>query len=230
MQRDFLSPADEKLLRQITLTINAFFGWDFNSCESLRQNGEWFPIDFANPCPDSQVTSLHYHFPWLIEANLRWSLFCAATRRRMRVNLDWTPFSEIAARDLPFADKLAAYAKVAEERFETQRFEEFCAQHLSHLREVTWEFFATDRAIDAVRQKVAALYPPHEVESFTTLFWNRIQHWRENEMPKPSEAAAGVPAAAAAARPAASAAAVALSAKPAAPKRPAPDRNSTRLN
>jgi hypothetical protein len=223
MQRDFLSPADEKFMRQMTLTINAFFGWDFNSCEALRQDSGWFPIDFANPCPDSQVTSLHYHFPWLIESNLRWSLFCAATRRRMRVNLDWTPFYEIAARDLPFADKLAAYAQVAEERFETARFEEFCARHLSHLREVTWEFFATDQAIDAVRQKVAALYPPHEVETFTTLFWNRIQHWRETAMPQTSQpVSTAMPPAPPVVRAAAAATPVAAAVEPAATKPAAP--------
>ena len=82
----------------MTLTINAFFGWDFNSCESLAKGGIWYPIDFANACPDSQVTSLHYHFPWLIKANLRWSIFCAATGRKMRKNLDWEPFYAVADR------------------------------------------------------------------------------------------------------------------------------------
>ena len=61
--------------------INAFFGWDFNSCEALRSDGTWCPIDFANACPDSQVTSLHYHFPWLVRSKLKWSLFVAATGR-----------------------------------------------------------------------------------------------------------------------------------------------------
>jgi hypothetical protein len=179
MKRGFLSEDDETVLRDMTLTINAFFGWDFNSCESLHRDGVWHPIDFANACPDSQVTSLHYHFPWLVMANVRWSVFCAATRRPMRVNLDWEPFFAIARRELLFRDRLAAYAAVARERLDTDRFEEFCAKHLAHLDEAAWEFFGTPRAREAVRLKVAALFPEHEVDAFTELFWSRIQTWRE---------------------------------------------------
>jgi len=43
---------------------------------------------------------------------------------------------------------------------------------------VAWEFFATATAKDAVRVKVQALYPAHEVERFTELFYERIQLWR----------------------------------------------------
>jgi hypothetical protein len=81
-EKGFISKSDEEHLRKITLTINAFFGWEFNSCESLRKDGVWYPIDFANPCPDSQVTSLHYHFPWLVKSYIRWSTFVARRRRR----------------------------------------------------------------------------------------------------------------------------------------------------
>jgi hypothetical protein len=176
MDHDFLTAEDRSVLEDMTLTINAFFGWDFNSCESLRRDGTWYPIDFANACPDSQVTSLHFHFPWLIKANLRWSVFCAATRRKMRANLDWQPFFDIAARDLAPRERLAAYAALARERFESERFEEFCANHLAHLDEVADEFFGSDIARDAVLQKVTALFPEHEIESFTDLFWQRIQH------------------------------------------------------
>jgi hypothetical protein len=174
----FLSPADAEHLRKITLTINAYFGWEFNSCETLRRNGVWHPIDFANPCPDSQVTSLHFHFPWLVKAYVRWAVFCAATRRRMRKNLDWTPFEAIAARDLSYEEKLAAYARVADERFETARFEDFSAKHLAHLDEVAFDFFGSPEAKAIIRRKVEALYPQHEVEPFTELFWDRIQAWR----------------------------------------------------
>lgn len=179
--KGFLTDAEKQTLRDTTLTINAFFGWDFNSCESLRQNGTWHPIDFANPCPDSQVTSLHYHFPWLVKAYLRWSIFCATTRRPMRKTLDWDAFYEVAARDVPYEEKLKAYGRIADARFERDRFEEFCARHLAHLDEVAWEFFATDAARTAVRRKVEALFPAHEVDTFTELFWARIQEWRRDE-------------------------------------------------
>jgi hypothetical protein len=184
MDKDFVSAEEAQLLRDTTLTINAFFGWDFNSCEALHSPADdvWHPIDFANPCPDSQVTSLHKHFPWLVVANGKWSIFCAVTKRPMRRTLDWSPFYQIAAEpDLPYRERLRRYAAVAAERFETEKFDEFCATHLRHLDEVAWEFFGTPVARSAVRAKVAALFPPHEIEQFTELFWQRIQSWRKDE-------------------------------------------------
>ncbi len=177
----FVDDEEWQLLTDMTLTINAFFGWDFNSCEALRSDGVFHPIDFANACPDSQVTSLHYYFPWLIKSKVRWAIFCAATKKTMRPNLDWAPFYEIAERGLPLRERLAAYAAIARERMEAERFREFCAEHLAHLDEVALEFFGTDVARDAVRQKVTALFPAHEVDEFTEHFWGLIQFWRRTE-------------------------------------------------
>ncbi|MGQ7847483.1 ATP-grasp domain-containing protein [Granulosicoccus sp. 3-233] len=181
MDIDFLDAEDNSVLEDMTATINSFFGWDFNSCEALRRDGIWHPIDFANACPDSQVTSLHYHFPWLLKANLRWSIFCAATRRPMHRNLDWAPYFEIADKDISPREKLSRYAGIAHERFETERFREFCQTHLSHLDELAYEFFASDTVRDAIHQKVSSLFPAHEIEEFTELFWQRIQDWRAAE-------------------------------------------------
>ena len=178
---NFLEGDDWSLVREMTLTINSFFGWDFNSCESLHQNGVYYPIDFANACPDSQVTSLHYHFPWLVKAKLRWAIFCAATNRPMRLNLDWDPFFKIADQDLPYRERLRHYSKVALDRFDNERFEEFCHKHLAHLDDVAWEFFGDERAHEAVHLKVESLFPAHEVEKFSEHFWGLIQFWRKTE-------------------------------------------------
>ncbi len=176
-----LPEKDLETLRATTLTINAFFGWDFNSCECLAKDGIWHPIDFANPCPDSQVNSLHLHFPWLVIAKMRWAIFCAATQRKFRTDLDWQSFFEIADTSAPFAEKLEAYGKLARQRLQADEFDEFRAEHLGPLDEIAWEYFGTDDARAAVRQKVEALFPEHEHDEFTERFWQSIQTWRDTE-------------------------------------------------
>jgi hypothetical protein len=178
---DFVDAEEASLLRDMALTINTFFGWDFNSCEALRSDGVFYPIDFANACPDSQVTSLHYHFPWLVKSLLRWSLFCAATERPMRRCLDWEPYYELADQELSYRERLAGYAAIARQRLESDRFEEFCAKHLGAFDEIANDFFGSETARQAVRAKVEALFPEHEVETFTEHFWDKIQQWRADE-------------------------------------------------
>ena len=178
---DFIDAEDYTLLRDMVLTINAFFGWDFNSCECLRRDGVYHPIDFANPCPDSQVTSLHYHFPWMLVSKIRWSIFCVATKRPFRRNLDWTPYYAIREKGLPYREQMREYGKLADAHFDTARFRDFCDTHLAQLDEVAWEFFGSARAKGAVRRKVEALFPKHEVEQFTEHFWGLLQFWRKTE-------------------------------------------------
>ncbi|MEM9402036.1 MAG: hypothetical protein AAGA44_06000 [Pseudomonadota bacterium] len=186
MDVDFLSDDQTTRLKDITMVINAFFGWDFNSCESLLSNDVWHPIDFANACPDSQVTSLHYHFPWLIKANIRWSVFCAASQRRVSTDLNWQAYFDIADSDRSFDEKLAGYVDIARRRFDIDEFEEFCHQHLAHLDEVAYDYFGSPEVRDAIRLKVESLFPTHEQEQFTELFWQRIQHWRDTEGSAPA--------------------------------------------
>ena len=162
-------------------TINAFFGWDFNSCEMLRSAETLYPIDFANACPDSQVTSLHYHFPWLVKAMLRWTLFNAATGRKKKLSLDWDRFFAAYDPALPADEQLARYDAIALEYFDATAFNDFCATHLKDLDAIAHEFFGTERFREITRAKVAALYPPHEVERFTDHFFGMVQLWRKAE-------------------------------------------------
>jgi hypothetical protein len=178
---NFVNAEEWQLLSDMVLTINSFFNWDFNSCETMRKDGQFYPIDFANACPDSQVTSLHYHLPWLVKSKIRWALFVAATGRQVRHNCRWDDFFEIADSNASYREKLSGYAAIAHKNFETDRFLEFCDQELPHLDEVTWEYFATDRALEAVRRKVSVIFPPHEVERFTEHFWGLLQFWRRTE-------------------------------------------------
>ncbi|HEX7374521.1 MAG TPA: hypothetical protein VF277_06075, partial [Steroidobacteraceae bacterium] len=81
----------------------------------------------------------------------------------------------------PYREKLRRYAALARRHFALDEFTTFCAQHLAHLDAVADEFFATETARDAVRRKVTALFPAHEIDAFTELFFARIQRWREIE-------------------------------------------------
>ena len=164
--------------RATTRVINAFFGWDFNSCEMLRSDGILHPIDFANACPDSQVTSLHYYFPELVLSVLRWSLFCAAVRRKPTLTLEWRRYFEIADLDLPYDEKLRRYDALAQAHFDTERFEAFCAEQLTDLPAVAHAYFGSDRFREVVRMKVEALFPGHEVDLFSTHFFDQVQQWR----------------------------------------------------
>lgn len=178
----FLEGEEWMRATRTTRIINAFFGWDFNSCEMLRAGGVLHPIDYANACPDSQVTSLHYYFPELVKSLLRWTLFCAATGRKPRVNLDWAPYLKIADdADLSFDEKVERYDELARRHFDASRFSAFCERHLPHLDEVALEFFGTDQFRRIVREKVAALFPAHEHQQFTDHYFGLVQFWRKTE-------------------------------------------------
>ena len=96
VDHDFLDAATGREVVTIGRTVNAFFRWEFNSCETLIHGGEVHPIDYANACPDVSLISLHYYFPWAIKALLRWCVYCCATGRRMRVAMDPEPWFAIA--------------------------------------------------------------------------------------------------------------------------------------
>jgi hypothetical protein len=179
MRRDFLSPAETQELRDMTLTINTFFGWDFNSCEAIRKDGKWYLIDFANACPDSQVTSLHYHFPWLVIANVKWSLYVAATKKKFRKTLDWEPYYQVMQQTDSFVDRLAGYARIGTSVWRPRLFTNsarlFGARGRGCLG-VFWQRIGTASGSTESR----GFFPSHEVEQFTELFWQRIQAWREH--------------------------------------------------
>ena len=40
---------------------------------------------------------------------LQWSLFCAATKRKMRTNLDWNLYQEIRNKEGDYHKRVAAY-------------------------------------------------------------------------------------------------------------------------
>jgi len=181
---DFL---DEKLADEITMisrVINAYFRWEFNSCETIVKNGVAWPIDYANACPDVAITSLHVHFPWAMTSLLKWTVFCAATNRPMAIDLDQRVYFRIADHETwSFERKLQEYFKLAEQYFQTDRFTDFCDRHLSHLDEVAHEYFTSTEFDDLMVKMVHETFKPHEHEHFTVHYRWLMSQWAKSHVP-----------------------------------------------
>jgi hypothetical protein len=182
VDHSFLDPQAGAEVVTIGRLVNAFFRWEFNSCETLVKDGEVYPIDYANACPDVALTSLHYYFPWAIKALIRWCAFALVTGRRPRLDLSTSDYFEIA--DDPgasYGQKLAAYRDLADSYFETERYREFCAASLPGLDEVVLDWVAGPDFDDLLVRTVQAVYPRHEQDQFTAHFRGLLDLWTQDE-------------------------------------------------
>jgi hypothetical protein len=176
---DFLTPETGNEVLTISRLINAFFRWEFNSCETLIRGTEAHPIDYANASPDVALTSLHYYWPWAISALLRWTVFCVVTGRRPRgVDLDTRRYFEIGDRtDLSYEEKLQHYRRLADEYFEVDRYQDFCASRLGHLDELLLDWVSSSDFDGLLIETVRATYPEHEQERFAAHFRGLVGQW-----------------------------------------------------
>jgi hypothetical protein len=178
----FLEPAVGEEVVTIGKIVNAFFKWEFNSCETLVRGGQVHPIDYANACPDVAITSLHYYFPWAMKALVKWAVFCCATARQPRYDLDTRRYFDIADRtDLSYDEKLAAYRTLADDYFETERYTDFCASRLAHFDEVALEYFAGSQFDALLVDTVRSTFPAHEHEQFIAHYRGLLRLWAEDE-------------------------------------------------
>jgi D-Ala-D-Ala ligase-like protein len=178
VEHDFLTAETGDEVVTISRLVNAFFRWEFNSCESLVKGSEVYPIDYANACPDVAVTSLHYYFPWAMKALLRWTTFCVVTGRKMRVDLDTRRYFDVADRDdLSYAEKLAHYRRLADDYFEIERYQEFCATKLGHVDELVHDWVRSAEFDALLVDTVRATYPADEHDRFLAHFRGLVGAW-----------------------------------------------------
>jgi hypothetical protein len=182
VDHDFLSPSVGLEATTITQTVNAFFRWEFNSCEMLIQGDTVLPIDYANACPDVAVTSLHYYFPWAMRTLVKWTAFCAVSGRRARLHVDTDPWFAVADDPaLDYAGKLREYQRLADEHFEKERYLEFCAEALPNVDEIVLEWVKSADFDRLLRDTVKTTYPEHEQERFLAHFRGLIDLWKTDE-------------------------------------------------
>ena len=213
----FLDEEAGREVRTITKLINAFFRWDFNSCETIHKDGVIYPIDFANACPDVAVISLHYYFPWAIKALLAWSIFCAITEREMRIAMEPRKYFEIGDSDRSYQEKLAAYETMVDEHFQKDLFNEFRETTLAHMDDAMHDLVQSSEFEQILERTVQEVYPKAEQKAFQGHFRGLLLHWAENQ-PQAAKAEAAKAEAAAKAEPAKAEPAKAAAPKPAAAK------------
>jgi hypothetical protein len=182
VDHSFLSPESGTEVVTIGRLVNAFFRWEFNSCETLVAGREVYPIDYANACPDVALNSLHYYFPWAMTALVKWCLFALVTGRRAKLDLETGLFFDVADQpDMSYQEKLAAYRELADAYFETERYHDFCATSLAHLDEIVLEWVAGPDFDRLLVETVKAGYPAHEHDEFIAHLRGLLALWVRDE-------------------------------------------------
>lgn len=94
-------PVDKKLLSTIkdyTLRLCKGLGYDFNTVEFAVRDGIPYAIDFGNPAPDAELTSVGAeNFEWVVEEAAKMAIAAAKKQKPGKINLTWGTFIKDAA-------------------------------------------------------------------------------------------------------------------------------------
>ncbi len=89
-------PASEKLLKKVhdyVMALNQSLGYDFNTVEMAVRDGVPYAIDFCNPAPDAEVTSVgQENFEWVVEHAAKMAVERARMHQPGKDNLTWGTF------------------------------------------------------------------------------------------------------------------------------------------
>ena len=186
VEHDFITQEETDEIRKIAKVINAFYGWDHNSCETLidKQDGTIWPIDYCNAYPDSNMISLHFHFPEIVKNMVKWFLFVVITGKKKQLDFayDWDRYFAVAhdlqKGKLNYEQALDKYAALADEHFETEAFEDFCKNHLERFDELAYEYFACSDFTNLIDRQVRQYFKlPHEQPEKITHYRGIHQYW-----------------------------------------------------
>lgn len=86
------SPERLKQMEEIVLRINKYLGYDFNTVELAIRDGVPYAIDFCNPAPDAERTSVgEENFAWVVENAANYAIDLAQAHTG-NAKLDWGEF------------------------------------------------------------------------------------------------------------------------------------------
>ena len=84
------SPERLKQMEEIVLRINHYLGYDFNTVELALRDGVPYAIDFCNPAPDAERTSVgEENFNWVVETAANYAIEKAMEHKPGMDNLTW---------------------------------------------------------------------------------------------------------------------------------------------
>jgi hypothetical protein len=174
---DFLPSDLMHEVETIGRLVNAFFRWEFNSCEVIVKDGQAHPIDYANASPDMALVSLHYYFPWAIQALAAWCLFCTATDRQVGVYQPTRDYFAIGDSDVSYEDKLEHYRELADAYFQVDEFEAFRSEALPHLEETMVEYVESPEFDQLIVQIIRTEEPEEKQERLIERSRSAVAAW-----------------------------------------------------
>ena len=96
------SPESLKQMEDIVLRINKYLGYDFNTVELALRDGVPYAIDFGNPAPDAERTSVgDENFEWVVETAANYAIERAMEQKDDRDNLTWGEYVKTSAANQP---------------------------------------------------------------------------------------------------------------------------------
>jgi glutathione synthase/RimK-type ligase-like ATP-grasp enzyme len=93
-------PCAERLkqMEDIVLRINNALGYDFNTVELAIRDGVPYAIDFCNPAPDAERTSVgEENFEWVVENAANYAIELATQQKENKITLHWGEFVQRTA-------------------------------------------------------------------------------------------------------------------------------------
>jgi hypothetical protein len=92
------SPERLKQMEDIVLRINHYLGYDFNTVELAVRDGIPYAIDFGNPAPDAERSSVgEENFEWVVETAANYAIETALKHKDGQLNLSWGEFLKRSA-------------------------------------------------------------------------------------------------------------------------------------
>ena len=86
------------LMEGIVLRICNYLGYDFNTVELALRDGVPYAIDFCNPAPDAEITSVgQENFDWVVETAATYAIEKAQEQDDKKDNLTWGEYIKRSA-------------------------------------------------------------------------------------------------------------------------------------